>query len=202
VAALRVLLLGADPLARSGLVALLADEGLAVVGDGPPDEAAALVAALDPDVLVWDLGLATGPDEAPADPRDVPLLALVAGDEQAARARAAGALGVLRRDAGAARLRAAARGVAAGLTVLDEAGASALVRSSAAPAGPIEPLTPREQEVLQLLAEGGSNKEIAARLGISEHTAKFHVAKLLQKLGAESRSEAVFVAVRLGLLLV
>lgn len=53
--------------------------------------------------------------------------------------------------------------------------------------------------MLRLLAEGLSNKEVASRLGISEHTAKFHVAKLLQKLGVESRSEAVFVGVRLGL---
>jgi DNA-binding NarL/FixJ family response regulator len=73
---------------------------------------------------------------------------------------------------------------------------------AAEPRALVEPLTPREQEVLQLLASGLSNKEIAQRLAISEHTAKFHVAKLLQKLGAESRSEAVFLAARMGLLVV
>ncbi|HTN52694.1 MAG TPA: helix-turn-helix transcriptional regulator, partial [Anaeromyxobacter sp.] len=63
----------------------------------------------------------------------------------------------------------------------------------------VEPLTPREAEVLSLLAEGLSNRAIAARLGISEHTAKFHVGAVLGKLGAESRSEAVSLAARLGL---
>ncbi len=62
-------------------------------------------------------------------------------------------------------------------------------------------LTPREQEVLGLLAEGLSNKLIAARLGISEHTAKFHVNALLDKLGAETRTEAVVTAARRGLLM-
>jgi DNA-binding NarL/FixJ family response regulator len=196
---IRLLLLSADPLARNGLLALVASEAVTVVGEGAPEEASTLCAALDPDVVLWDMGVAASPDEA-VPPADVPLLALVADDEQAASARAAGARGILQRDAGAARLVAAVRAVAAGLTVLDEPSAAALLRPAAAPAGPIEPLTPREQEVLQLLAEGLSNKQIASRLGISEHTAKFHVAKLLQKLGVESRSEAVFVGVRLGLL--
>ncbi|HZY06001.1 MAG TPA: response regulator transcription factor, partial [Anaeromyxobacteraceae bacterium] len=62
-----------------------------------------------------------------------------------------------------------------------------------------EPLTPRELEVLGLLAEGLPNKAIAARLGISEHTAKFHVNAILGKVGAESRSEAIVRAARLGL---
>jgi DNA-binding NarL/FixJ family response regulator len=200
----RLLLLSADPLARSGLLALVAADTLTVVGEGAPHEASALAATFDPDVVLWDLGLAPSADVGRAGPAaaGVPVLALVADDEQAVQARAAGASGILQRDSGAARLIAAVRAVAAGLTVLDEPSAAALIRPSAAPAGPVEPLTPREQEVLQLLAEGLSNKEIALRLGISEHTAKFHVAKLLQKLGALSRSEAVFIGVRLGLLLV
>jgi DNA-binding NarL/FixJ family response regulator len=64
-----------------------------------------------------------------------------------------------------------------------------------------EVLTPREQEVLQLLAEGLPNKTIADRLYISEHTVKFHVNAILSKLGAQSRTEAVVRATRLGLLL-
>jgi two-component system, NarL family, nitrate/nitrite response regulator NarL len=63
------------------------------------------------------------------------------------------------------------------------------------------PLTPREMEVLQLVAEGLTNRRIAGRLGISEHTAKFHVNAILGKLGASSRSEAVAQAARLGLVL-
>jgi DNA-binding CsgD family transcriptional regulator len=65
--------------------------------------------------------------------------------------------------------------------------------------GPAEALTPREREVLELLAGGLSNKEIAARLGISEHTAKFHVASVLAKLGAANRADAVRRGVRRGL---
>jgi DNA-binding NarL/FixJ family response regulator len=64
-----------------------------------------------------------------------------------------------------------------------------------------EALTPREQEVLQLLAEGLPNKTIADSLHISEHTVKFHVNAILSKLGAQSRTEAVVRATRLGLLL-
>ncbi|HLB64703.1 MAG TPA: response regulator transcription factor, partial [Anaerolineales bacterium] len=64
-----------------------------------------------------------------------------------------------------------------------------------------EPLTPRESEVLALLAEGLPNKSIAGRLGITEHTAKFHVNAILRKLGAQSRTEAVVLATRRGLIL-
>jgi DNA-binding NarL/FixJ family response regulator len=64
----------------------------------------------------------------------------------------------------------------------------------------VEPLTPREQEVLELLAEGLPNKAIAARLGISDQTVKFHVASISAKLGATNRTEAVRLALRRGLL--
>jgi DNA-binding NarL/FixJ family response regulator len=64
-----------------------------------------------------------------------------------------------------------------------------------------EPLTPREGEVLQMLASGLGNKEIAAKLTISEHTVKFHVASILGKLGAGSRTEAVSLGIRRGLVL-
>ena len=67
-------------------------------------------------------------------------------------------------------------------------------------ATPLEELTPRELQVLQRIAEGDSNKEIAHRLGISEHTVKFHVNSILAKLNAQSRTEAVVRATRLGLI--
>lgn len=66
---------------------------------------------------------------------------------------------------------------------------------------PVEPFTPRETEVMALLAEGASNKAIARRLGISVHTAKFHVARVLDKLDATGRTDAVAHAARLGLLM-
>jgi DNA-binding NarL/FixJ family response regulator len=93
----------------------------------------------------------------------------------------------------AAALAAAARGLA----VLDPAVADGFIRPPED--APAEGLTAREGEVLALLAEGLSNKAIAARLGISEHTAKFHVNAILAKLGAESRAAAIVKAARLGL---
>jgi len=68
-------------------------------------------------------------------------------------------------------------------------------------ADPVEPLTAREREVLQMLAQGRGNKQIAARLDISEHTVKFHVASILGKLGASTRTEAASLALRRGLIL-
>jgi len=72
-------------------------------------------------------------------------------------------------------------------------------RRDSAPDVPLEPLTPRENEVLALLAEGLPNKVIATRLGISDQTAKFHVASICGKLGASNRTEAVRIAFRRGL---
>src|ERR1700733_5385512 len=81
-----------------------------------------------------------------------------------------------------------------------EAADAALVSTRAAPAEQDAPLTPREVEVLNHLAEGASNKTIARRLGISVHTVKFHVASLLDKLDAIGRTDAVTQAVRLGVI--
>jgi len=220
---LRVLLVGDDPLARSGLAALLASEPeIAIVGQAAPGEdAAAALAQDDPDVVLWDLGPhPETPLEPPGAPGEdgVPLLALVPDDGHAAEALAAGAHGVLYRDTGAPRLAAALEAVAQGLVVLDAALSPALLEpqidaargqvanaANAAPAvdleGPVEPLTPREVEVLQLLSQGLSNKLIGARLGISEHTAKFHVNAISGKLGAQGRTDAVVRGARMGLIL-
>jgi len=101
----------------------------------------------------------------------------------------------------------ALQAAAAGLFVLHPSDVTAaLPTSTAAPAAqPLtelpEPLTRREREVLQMLAAGLGNKEIAARLNISDHTAKFHVASILGKLGAATRTEAVTLGIRHGLIL-
>jgi DNA-binding NarL/FixJ family response regulator len=112
----------------------------------------------------------------------------------------AGALGVLLRNADGERLLAALRAVASGVAVLEPALLAAFVNARAAPADALA-LTPRETEVLALVAEGLSNKLIADRLKISEHTAKFHLNAILNKLGAETRTEAVVLAARRGLLM-
>ena len=117
--------------------------------------------------------------------------------------------GALPRDASAEEIIAAVMAVANGLTALDRRLAlealSGLTRGRMDAAEPVngleEPLTAREREVLQLLAQGIPNKQIAQRLSISEHTVKFHVSAIMTKLGASSRTEAVTTAARRGLLL-
>lgn len=95
----------------------------------------------------------------------------------------------------------AVRGADAGLAVLDLALAARLVGEPRPPETRGDPLTAREHEVLALVADGLANKAIAYRLGISENTAKFHVASLTAKLGAATRAEAVAIAARRGLLI-
>ena len=80
------------------------------------------------------------------------------------------------------------------------ASGEAAARGQVSPSGPFGPLSPREREVLALVAEGKSNRQIAAALIVTENTAKYHVAQLLNKLGAGSRAEAVARAVASGLL--
>ncbi len=116
--------------------------------------------------------------------------------------------GALPRDAGTEEIVAAVMAVASGLTALDRSlalEAFAGLARGRLEAEPVsdqdEPLTAREREVLQLLAQGIPNKQIAQRLSISEHTVKFHVSAIMTKLGAASRTEAVTTAARRGLLL-
>jgi two-component system, NarL family, response regulator YdfI len=120
------------------------------------------------------------------------------------RAIQLGIRGVLPADVAPAQLLSAVSAVAQGLLVLqpgEQALAAASTQSSNGEPELFEPLTPREKEVLQMLASGLGNKQIAARLKISEHTAKFHVASILGKLGASSRTEAVSLGLRRGLIL-
>jgi DNA-binding NarL/FixJ family response regulator len=201
---IRVLIVGDDPLARSAIARLLSDDPeIAIAGQASADEAASGAAAIAADVAVWDLGL--DPKSSIERLRDLeesglPWVALVASAELGAAAIAAGARGALFRYAEGGRLIAALRSVVRGLVVLDESLADAALRPRAAHAAPpIEMLTPRELEVLGLLSQGLSNKSIADRLRISEHTAKFHVNSILAKLGAEGRTEAVVRAAKLGL---
>jgi two-component system, NarL family, nitrate/nitrite response regulator NarL len=133
---------------------------------------------------------------------DVPVVVLAADEEAAEGAWAAGVHSLLSRRVEPEPLARALLATSEGLAVLDPMLASVLLRSTPRDDGtPLDPLTPREIEVLQLVAEGLPNKGIAARLGVSEHTAKFHVNAILRKLGAQSRTEAVVRATRRGLIL-
>jgi two-component system, NarL family, nitrate/nitrite response regulator NarL len=210
---LRLLILADDPLARAGLAALLGQQpGCQVVGQAPAEaDLAAEIDAVRPDAVVWDLGWAPAAalerlaEQSPLLP---PVLALLPNDETAAgiatQAWRGGATGVVDRSAPVEVILAAARSVAAGLAVLARDLAGELLLPTSAEQTPptlIEPLTPRENEVLQLLAEGLTNRAIARQLGISEHTVKFHVNAILGKLSAQSRADAVMRATRLGLIL-
>jgi len=131
-----------------------------------------------------------------------PVLALV-GTGQAPEAIAAGAAGAISVKSPPDAIAAGISALYEGLAVADVGVFSTLSAVEAAPerpAGGRDTLTRREHEVLVLLAEGLSNKEIAAKLGISEHTAKFHVNSILQKMGAQKRVEAVVRAARQGLI--
>jgi two-component system nitrate/nitrite response regulator NarL len=194
---LRVAIVSDDPLARSGLAALLAarDDVAVAAALAPAEATATALSAVD--ALLWDLGHAGA--EAVDLAAAPPAVVLAGDDAQAGEALAAGARGVVGRDAGGDRITAALHAAARGLTALDAAFAPALLRPRSGPAPEAEGLTPREAEVLALLAEGLSNKGIAARLGVAERTAKFHVESILGKLGAETRSEAIVIAARRGL---
>jgi DNA-binding NarL/FixJ family response regulator len=195
------LLFASKPLPRQ------AAEPLRVVVDSEnPLRRAAMVMRLSP---FADLSVS----EAPDSPADVvvtdagevsrfaaPVIRLVRDGSEATQAMASGARGVLPRTASPQRLYTAIRAAAEGLVVIDEEIAEQVLPHARARIDLIEPLTPREQQVAQLLAGGLTNKEIAHRLEITEHTVKFHLNGILRKLGVSTRTEAVVQAARLGIL--
>jgi DNA-binding NarL/FixJ family response regulator len=206
---LRVLVVAGDPLARAGLAAMLGERAGCTVAGQVSDsvDLPAQAAVYRPDVVLWDLGWDPALDlEASLaqiddlGEEDLPVVALLADEAQAPEVWASGTRGLLLRDAGVdmvlATLQAASRGLAVFDPALDLGPLSARDPSLTL----AEELTPRDTEVLQLLADGLTNKAIAQRLGISDHTVKFHVNAVLGKLGAQSRTEAVVRATRLGLL--
>ena len=132
-----------------------------------------------------------------------PVIALMSDDSYLTEVSAAGARGMLLRDSAPDALAAALSAVSQGLVVLHPEFSPRTLHAPGRPPAspPIEALTKREVEVLQLLTEGLPNKSIADRLSITEHTVKFHVNAIMGKLGAQSRTEAVTRATRLGLIL-
>ncbi len=202
---IHLMLVADDPEVRSDLAARLSGgSDRVLVGAAATDEDG-LAAAVEADVIVWDLGEDADVSLARlSDVRDslrIPVVAIASDDADGVRALAAGAAGLLPPGADAERIVLAARAVAGGLLALDPSFTGAAVPPRDADnAAPVEALTPREHEVLALMAEGLGNRPIAERLGISEHTAKFHVHTILGKLGTQSRTEAVVRAARLGLI--
>jgi DNA-binding NarL/FixJ family response regulator len=135
-------------------------------------------------------------------PQVPPVIVLTSAPHEAwtARARRGGVRAVLRRDATAEELTAAITAAKAGLLALHPDAVGGASATAAAPSAEPTTLTPREIEVLEMMAEGMSNRAIGVRLKISRHTVKFHVASLLTKLGVRSRTEAVTAGVRQGLI--
>lgn len=202
----RILVVAEDPLVRAGLRALLESSGrLKAVGQlspGPTLEDD--LETFAPDVVLWDLGWDSdsGLERlASLEWGEVPLIVLLADDNLASQAWRSGALGLLRREVGVEKLAAAITGLLEGLAVVDPAMLPPLLPPEVRSGAPQpERLTPRELDVLRLMAEGLPNKSIAARLDISEFTVKFHVNAILGKLGAQSRTEAAMTAARMGLI--
>jgi two-component system nitrate/nitrite response regulator NarL len=183
---IKVTLLTEDPLMRAGLSSLLAQLGSIHVVERDAAEVALWDAGIDADKTLTRL------NELRALP--MPAVAVVADQSHVAPALAAGARGVVLRDQVGPGIHAALAAVRSGLTVMDAALAEALVpaqpRATSNGKGRGD-LTEREKQVVQLLSEGLSNKLIADRLGISDHTAKFHVNGVMMKLGASTRPAAV-----------
>ncbi|MBK8984774.1 MAG: response regulator transcription factor [Chloroflexi bacterium] len=200
---LQILLVGDDPLARMGLALLLGGQPDGVVmGQLNSAQFASDLAELDvrPDVVVWDVGWAAVETLPVWEDLALPVVALVADEGQTAVLWSSGVRVLLRRESDPDQLWAAVQAAIHGLIVLDPAVSGGLVTAVSPLALPNDDLTPRELEVLQRLAQGLTNKAIAQHLGVSEHTIKFHVNALMGKLNAQSRTEAVVVATRQGLI--
>ena len=210
---IRAFIVARSPLVRGGLENLLATRGVSVVG-----RSASLgslfeqIVDVEPDVVLVD----TSGDNSEAlldallssnlaTETTVLLLSDHPRPEWIAEALRAGVRAILPSEVSPDQLAAALEAARAGLVVVAPSEIAVALPAPSAALSPLaelaEPLTPREREVLEMLASGLVNKEIAAKLSISEHTVKFHVASILGKLGAATRTEAVSLGFRRGLVL-
>jgi DNA-binding NarL/FixJ family response regulator len=209
---LRVLIVSANPLARRGLTVLVEGmTGIKIVGATGVPEAASLAGQLLPDAVLLDAGDGEAEELdaiarlATAQP-GLPIVALASDQGAVAQALTFGAAALLPAAVDGETLAAALRASARGLVSIARTDLAAVLpqeeRIEPALRAPAEALTPRELEVLQWMARGETNRQIARRLQISEHTVKFHAGAVLGKLNARSRAEAVARAIGLGWILV
>ena len=208
---IQILIVDDHPILRDGLVAILGTQpDFAVAAEAASgEEALRLFQQLNPDVILLDLEM-PGMDGVQVIrrlreiQREVRVVVFTAfdTDERILSAVQAGAKGYLLKGAPRSELFSAIRIVYKGGSLLQPVVASRLMNQLATPqsaAHTVEELTPREHEVLRLLAQGLQNKEIAAALFITERTVKFHISSILAKLNAGNRTEAVTIALQQGL---
>jgi DNA-binding NarL/FixJ family response regulator len=218
---IRVVLAAASGVRRAGLEAMIANAAsLKLVGSFQSTRTiASHLADLQPDVIVLDVAdndlvsnnfdlerQLPGGSLPSLSATGLPVVVLVdePTSDWTAHALRSGVKAILPRDSEMDEILPAIQAAYAGLVLLDPEVTQNLVARvqprnglTAAP----EDLTPREIEVLRMLAEGLGNREMASRLGISDHTVKFHVSSILEKLGAATRTEAVTLGIRMGLIL-
>lgn len=208
-----VLIAASSPVMRAGLRALLADKAISIVGELSTLEALAARSIPFDVLLVADEELLTDIEPAITSSLNISFetspdtlsIVLMSDNEESLRHLEHLPLhgwAILPLDASAAELEAALLASAQGLVTLSLTLAKQLInpRHYSSNNTLIEPLTPRESEVLALLGEGLPNKLIALRLTISQHTVKFHISSIFTKLGASSRTDAVTRGARLGLI--
>lgn len=209
---IRVFLIADLPIVRAGLAAILtAESHLTVVGQANWEALAIEVAAAEVVLISAELSEAKLNDVAPwltTEPTAPEILWLVPPLQDStmpetliAEALKLGILGLLPQDATSSEIVRSIEAVAAGLVVLHPDIASLLLNPNARLLTPVtQMLTQREIEVLQMLAAGMANKTIAKQLQISEHTVKFHISSIFSKLNVSSRTEAVTIGLRQGLI--
>lgn len=204
---IRILIVDDHSVVRQGLRMFLRwDSELEVVGEAQDGTQALLLARqLRPDVVLMDLVMpvmdgiaATAAIRQELPDTEVLALTSVLEDNLVVGAVRAGAIGYLLKDTQALELCQAIKAAAAGQVQLTPRAAARLIQAVNVPKNP-EALTERELEVLQLLARGQANKQIAANLHITEKTVKIHVSNILSKLGVQSRTQATLYAIRSGL---
>ena len=206
--AIRILIADDHGIVRQGLRMYLgSDSELEIVGEARDGaEAVKLAHQLQPDVVLMDLLMPVmdGIAAIAAIRRELPdtevvALTSVLEDTSVVEAVRAGAIGYLLKDTEAHELRRAIKAAAAGQVQLAPSAAARLMREVRTPEKSREALTGRETDVLRLLAQGESNREIAQHLSIGEQTVKTHVSHILDKLGVPSRTQAALYAIRTGL---
>ena len=210
---IRVLLADDHTLVRAGIRGLLQGlQGVEVVGEaGDGQEALQLAEALRPDVVLLDVGmpglngLEVAGRLATTDAAiRVIILSMHTSEEYVLRALRVGCVGYLLKASAVAELEVAVRAVARGETYLSPAVSKRVVDDYVSRTGgvadPLDALTPRQREILQLAAEGHSSKEIATRLGLSYRTVEAHRAQLMERLGVHDLAGLVRFAVRVGLI--